>query len=182
MEEGSTPSPQDPVSIDENQGTPAPDNAVLSDGQRALRNDRLWLERRKTTHPQEFDEDGTYLTYEEMEAREKAARIGRIAKLFAPEPEAPRAPPPPLVIPEGNVADLLEKQVAICAGLIGNVAEFIAGDARPENCFPFMDRIARLMSSSAKAGRTIGQLRGIAAETKQTFIQRKEDGREGAVA
>lgn len=182
MEEGSTPSPQATVSVEKKQEVPASDEPVLSEDQRALKNDRLWLERRKTTHPQEFDEDGTYLTYEEMEAREKAARIARIAKLFAPEPEAPRPPPPPLIVPDGNVADLLEKQVAICAGLIGNVAEFIAGDARPENCFPFMDRIARLMSSSAKAGRTIGQLRGIAAETKQTFVKRKEDGREGVTA
>jgi hypothetical protein len=181
MEEGTTPSPQPLVSSEETKEIPAPDDA-LSEGQRALKNDRLWLEQRKTTHPQEFDEDGNYLTFEEMEAREKAARIARIAKLFAPPPEPPRAPPPPLVVPDGNVADLLEKQVAICAGLIGNVAEFIAGDARPENCFPFMDRIARLMSSSAKAGRTIGQLRGIAAETKQTFVKRKENGREGATA
>lgn len=182
MEEGSTPSPQPTVSAEENQAEPTPGDAVLSQGQRALKNDRLWLDRRKTTHPQEFDEDGNYLTYEEMEAREKVARLARIAKLFAPPPEPPRAPPPPLVVPDGNVADLLEKQVAICAGLIGNIAEFVAGNTLPENCFPFMDRIARLMSSSAKAGRTIGQLRGIAAETKQTFVKRKEDGREGVTA
>ena len=91
-------------------------------------------------------------------------------------------PAPRLTVPQGNVADLLEQQVAICAGLIGNVAEFIAGDARPESCYPFMDRIARLMSSSAKEGRIIGQLRGIAAETKQTFVKRKEDGKEGGAA
>lgn len=100
----------------------------------------------------------------------------------APVPPDAGKPTPRLTVPQGNVADLLEQQVAICAGLIGNVAEFIAGDARPESCYPFMDRIARLMSSSAKAGRIIGQLRGIAAETKQTFVKRKEDGREGVAA
>lgn len=86
----------------------------------------------------------------------------------------PRYRKPLLIAPQGNVADLLEQQVGICAALIGNIAEYVAGSSSPDTCFPFMDRIARLMSSSAKAGRTIGQLRGIPTETRQTFVKRKE--------
>jgi hypothetical protein len=36
-----------------------------------------------------------------------------------------------------------------------------------------MDRIASLLSSSATAARVVGQLRGIANETRQTFITEK---------
>ena len=89
-------------------------------------------------------------------------------------PDNPQYRKPLLVMPSGSVADLLEHQVGVCAALIGNIAEYVAGSASPDVCFPFMDRIARLMSSSAKAGRTIGQLRGIATETRQTFVKRRE--------
>ena len=79
-----------------------------------------------------------------------------------------------LEIPKGNAADLLERQIGTCAALIGNVANHIARNDTPnEVCFPFMDRIASLLSSSATAARVVGQLRGIASETKQTFITEK---------
>lgn len=97
------------------------------------------------------------------------------AKLDEPAPPKPANGNVALLsIPQGNIADLLEQQVAICVALIGNVAEFVAGPNSVESCYPFMDRIARLMSSSAKAGRTIGQLRGIAAESKQIYVKQKE--------
>jgi hypothetical protein len=80
-------------------------------------------------------------------------------------------PQPGLIIPEGSVADLLERQVGICAALIGNIAEFVAGnEALPDVCFPFMDRISAMLTSSANAARVVGQLRGIATQTKQTIV------------
>jgi hypothetical protein len=94
--------------------------------------------------------------------------------VFTPGNPNPHYRKPLLIRPEGNVADLLEQQVGVCAALIGNIAEYVAGSVNPDVCFPFMDRIARLMSSSAKAGRIVGQLRGIVTETRQTFVKRKE--------
>jgi hypothetical protein len=139
-------------------------------------NVRQWDEQHRKTHPESYDENGNFLTWEEREARRKAA--ARLAELSQPEILPPRGAT--LAIPQGSIADLLEHQVGVCAGLIGNIAEYVAGnEARPEVCFPFMDRIARLVSSSAKAGRTIGHLRGIAAETRQTFVRQKEGKREG---
>jgi hypothetical protein len=93
----------------------------------------------------------------------------------ASDREAPALPPaPPLEIPKGSVADLLEHQIGTCSALIANIADYVArNDSRPDICFPFMDRIASLLSSSATAGRVVGQLRGIASETKQTFITEK---------
>jgi hypothetical protein len=88
----------------------------------------------------------------------------------------------PLEIPKGNAADLLERQIGTCAALIGNIADYIArNDSNPDVCFPFMDRISSLLSSSATAARVVGQLRGIATETKQTFVKKIEGEREGGV-
>jgi hypothetical protein len=81
------------------------------------------------------------------------------------------APQPVLTIPDGDVADLLERQIGACAALIGNIAEFVAGnEALPDICFPFMDRISAMVTSSANAARVVGQLRGIATQTKQTIV------------
>jgi hypothetical protein len=92
------------------------------------------------------------------------------------------APPPLLEIPRGNVADLLEQQIATCAALIGNVANFVAhSETPPQECFPMMDRIASLLSSSATAARVVGQLRGIANETRQTFVTENGGRRRGGV-
>lgn len=88
--------------------------------------------------------------------------------------QAPFAPTVPLEIPKGNAADLLERQIGTCAALIGNLADYIARNDTPTDvCFPFMDRISSLVSSSATAARVVGQLRGIASETRQTFITEK---------
>ena len=85
-------------------------------------------------------------------------------------------------IPKGNVADLLERQIATCAALIGNVANFVAHSETPASeCFPMMDRIASLLSSSAAAARVVGQLRGIANETIQTFVTENGGRRRGGV-
>jgi hypothetical protein len=91
-------------------------------------------------------------------------------------PAGPRAQPAqsPLEIPRGNAADLLEQQIGTCAALIGNIANYVAhSDTEANVCLPFMDRIASLLSSSATAARVVGQLRGIANETRQTFITEK---------
>jgi hypothetical protein len=89
---------------------------------------------------------------------------------------------PPLEIPKGNAADLLEQQIGTCAALIGNIANYVAhNDTHADVCLPFMDRIASLLSSSATAARVVGQLRGIASETKQTFVKKVEGAREGGV-
>jgi hypothetical protein len=80
-----------------------------------------------------------------------------------------------LIIPDGNVADLLERQIGTCAALIGKVAEHIAdrnSDAI-EN-YTFMDRISEMVTSSANAARIVGQLRGIATETRQTYVKKGE--------
>lgn len=91
-------------------------------------------------------------------------------------------PARPLDIPKGSAADLLEQQIATCSALIGNIASHIARDDTDASvCFPFMDRIASLLTSSAAAARVVGQLRGIASETKQTFIKKIEGEREGGV-
>jgi len=95
---------------------------------------------------------------------------------------APGIAPQALEIPKGNAADLLEQQIATCAALIGNIANYIArSDTATDVCFPFMDRISSLLSSSATAARVVGQLRGIASETKQTFVKKVEGAREGGV-
>ena len=91
-------------------------------------------------------------------------------------PAAPRVQPAqlPLEIPNGSAADLLEQQIGTCAALIGNIANYVAhSDTHTDVCLPFMDRIASLLSSSATAARVVGQLRGIATETKQTFVTKK---------
>lgn len=44
----------------------------------------------------------------------------------APRPSVP--PQPPLEIPRGNVADLLEQQIGMCAALIGTIADHVALD------------------------------------------------------
>jgi hypothetical protein len=86
----------------------------------------------------------------------------------------------PLDIPEGSVADLLERQIGICAGLMNRVAEFVAAaDGDSADNFTFMTRISEMLTSSASAARVVGQLRGIATETRQTFVTRKEGAREG---
>ena len=91
--------------------------------------------------------------------------------------------PFPLEIPKGNAADLLEQQIGTCAALIGNIANYVAhNDTHADVCLPFMDRIASLLSSSATAARVVGQLRGIASETKQTFVKKIEGEREGGVS
>jgi len=88
----------------------------------------------------------------------------------------------PLEIPRGNVADLLEHQIGMCAALIGNIANYVAhNETATDVCFPFMDRISTMLSSSAAAARVVGQLRGIASETKQTFVKKIEGEREGGV-
>ena len=72
---------------------------------------------------------------------------------------------PRLVIPTGPVDTLLEKQIAACAGLIEQVAFYIAHDTTPPDaCVNFMDRIASLMNSSATVGKMIGHLRGLQPE------------------
>ena len=87
-----------------------------------------------------------------------------------------------LAIPHGSAAELLERQIATCAALIADMADFVANPGTaPEVCFPFMDRISTLLASSASAARVVGQLRGIATETKQTFVSRTEGKREGGV-
>lgn len=140
-----------------------------------------WIAARKQKYPQEFDERGRHMSEAETQAR--LAQKENLAALkperVAAKPAKPRALTE-LKIPQGNVADLLEHQVAVCAALVRNVAEFVAGtETDPEICLPFMDRLSRLMSSSAKAGRAVGHLRGIATETKQTFVKRKVGEREG---
>ena len=72
---------------------------------------------------------------------------------------------PPLVIPAGSVDTLLEKQIAACAGLIEQIAFYIAHDTTPPDaCVNFMDRIASLMNSSATVGKMIGHLHGLQPE------------------
>jgi hypothetical protein len=118
-------------------------------------------------------------------AADESVRVlaAAVAESFAEKKPVEVLPPQPvLVVPEGNVADLLERQVGICAALIGNIADYIArNDTSTEVCFPFMDRISAMLTSSATAARVVGQLRGIATETKQTFIKKNEGEREGGV-
>lgn len=99
-----------------------------------------------------------------------------------PPRDAAREPAQPLEIPKGNVADLLEHQIGMCSALIENIANYVAqNETATDVCFPFMDRISSMLSSSAAAARVVGQLRGIAAETKQTFVKKVEGAREGGV-
>ncbi len=156
----------------------------LAQWNRQMTPDQLeeWIAARREKYPQEFDADGRHMSAAEMNPRDTKTEV-RVLPDAPAEPALPIpavTPAPRLAIPQGNVADLLEHQIAICAAIIGNVGEFIAGEVRPESCYPFMDRIARLMSSSAKAGRAIGQLRGIPAETRQTHVKERNREREGA--
>ncbi|MBV8977527.1 MAG: hypothetical protein JOZ13_09120 [Alphaproteobacteria bacterium] len=97
-----------------------------------------------------------------------------------PRRESDSTASPLLATPQGNVADLLEQQIGTCTALIGNIAELVANpETSMEASYPFVDRISMLLSSSASAARVVGQLRGIATETKQTFVTRKEGEREG---
>ena len=120
-------------------------------------------------------------------AQEKSVLESALTPLEHGTPEVPAplqvmAAPFPLEIPKGNAADLLEQQIATCAALIGNVANFVAHSETPAHeCFPMMDRIASLLSSSATAARVVGQLRGIANETRQTFVTENGGMRRGGV-
>ena len=97
-------------------------------------------------------------------------------RMEAPRPSVP--PQPPLEIPKGNVADLLEQQIGMCAALIGTITDHVALDPSDPSRYHLMDRVSAMLSSSAGAARVVGQLRGIAAETKQTFIT--QQGGKGA--
>ena len=76
-----------------------------------------------------------------------------------------------LAVPDGGAADLLERQIGTCAGLIHSLAEYVAqNEPYPDVCVPFMDRIGNLLNQSAKAARVVGQLRGVVPETRQTYV------------
>jgi len=84
----------------------------------------------------------------------------------------------PLVIPQGKSDELLERQIASCAGIIDHLARYIArSDTDPQVCANFIDRIASLMNSSAGVGTTIGRLRGLGPEENvHRMIYQREGG------
>jgi hypothetical protein len=81
---------------------------------------------------------------------------------FVPHASAPeRGPLPPLTIPAGPLDVLLERQIALCGGIIDHLAHYVARyDTDPYNCNNFMDRIVSMMNSSANAAKVAGRLRG----------------------
>ncbi len=129
---------------------------------------------------EEYDEEDDELDAEAVSiANQRAAletALSAVENDTAGDPANARVLPsqPSLDIPKGSAADLLERQIGTCAALIGSIADYIARNDTPTDvCFPFMDRISSMLSSSATAARVVGQLRGIASETKQTFITEK---------
>ena len=116
---------------------------------------------------------------------ERRALEAALSALESDELSRPAAvqsePSQQLEIPKGSVADLLERQIGICAALIGNVADHVAHDPSDPSRYHLMDRVSSMLSSSATAARVVGQLRGIASETKQTFVKKVEGKREGGV-
>ena len=77
------------------------------------------------------------------------------------EQPARGTPLPPLSIPAGPLDVQLERQIALCGGIIEHLAYYVARcDTEPYNCNQFMDRIVSMMDSSANAAKVAGRLRG----------------------
>ncbi|HEY4124530.1 MAG TPA: hypothetical protein VGM36_07955 [Rhizomicrobium sp.] len=86
-----------------------------------------------------------------------------------------------LVLPQGDAAQLLERQLASGAALIGYLSDYIArSDTNPDVCMSFMDRMTAMLGASANVGRTVGRLRGQVSRTEQQInVSHSEGGRRG---
>lgn len=61
---------------------------------------------------------------------------------------------------EEGIDVLLEKQIASCSGVIGQIVDYIArAGLNAEVCANFVGRIPSLMTASAAVGRVISQVR-----------------------
>lgn len=91
-------------------------------------------------------------------------------------------PLPPLVVPNGSTDVLLDRQIALCGGIIEHLAHYVTRyDTDPHNCNNFMDRIVSMMNSSANVAKMVGRLRGsLQPDEKQLrqIIQREDAPRE----
>lgn len=64
-----------------------------------------------------------------------AETAGAFAERVENEPKRTRANPIPFVIPQGKSDELLERQIASCAGIIDHLAHYIArSDTDPQVC------------------------------------------------
>jgi hypothetical protein len=86
----------------------------------------------------------------------------------------------PLILPDGDAAMLLEKQIASSAALIGYLSNYVARtDTDPSVCMSFMDRMTAMLGASANVGKVVGRLRGQVSRTEQYINVNRLEGERG---
>ncbi|HEY7977270.1 MAG TPA: hypothetical protein VID67_03680 [Rhizomicrobium sp.] len=86
----------------------------------------------------------------------------------------------PLILPDGDAAMLLEKQIASSAALIGYLSNYVArNDTDPSVCMSFMDRMTAMLGASANVGKVVGHLRGQVSRTEQYINVNRLEGERG---
>ncbi|HEY4114131.1 MAG TPA: hypothetical protein VGM17_08730 [Rhizomicrobium sp.] len=101
----------------------------------------------------------------EAAASDHAAALEQLTQASVTSHSRPWKEAIPFVIPQGPSEEMLERQLASCAGLIDHLAQYIGRyDSDVQACLNFADRIASLMKSSAGVAKVVGRLRGLAPD------------------
>ncbi|HEX3809694.1 MAG TPA: hypothetical protein VHW02_08315 [Rhizomicrobium sp.] len=86
------------------------------------------------------------------------------------------------VTDDQDTAGILDRQLAACADLIGNLSQYVMrSDTSVETCLSFMDRISAMLVSCATVGKTTARLRGGTEETRHRMIVEHVKTGEGMV-
>ena len=86
----------------------------------------------------------------------------------------------PLALPPGDAAQLLERQIASSAALIGYLSNYVARtDTDPSVCMSFMDRMTAMLGASANVGKVVGRLRGQVSRSEQNINVNRREGERG---
>jgi hypothetical protein len=77
--------------------------------------------------------------------------------------------PLPFVLPEGDVSQLLERQLASSAAMVETVArQLVEEDCSLAVCSEFMKGVTALLGAGANVGKIVGQLRGQGGAVSET--------------
>lgn len=144
--------------------------------------DGWWLARERAIEAlEDAEEDAVPVSDEPLSAsRKERTRVlldeMHDAQLRARERE--QVAQKPLLLPQGDAAQLLERQLASSAALIGYLSEYVArNDTNPDVCMSFMAQMTSMLGASANVGKVVGRLRGIVSQSRQTFAYENEGGR-----
>lgn len=131
------------------------------DGLEEDEEDRFWEAWGNAAEAAEQEQQQVRL--EDEKAASEAARSTSTTEVPEEDREKPArgTPLPPLTIPAGPLDVQLQRQIALCGGIIEHLAHYVTRyDTEPYNCNNFMDRIVSMMNSSANAAKIAGRLRG----------------------